>query len=87
MLLVDMDKQGSLSLSFPAEEGAVPGLLASRLYDAAVSQQGPEYITENLAIIRADFDAAFHRQGRERGDPATWGSVAAVCVPVRSVPD
>ena len=54
VLLVDMDKQGSLSLSFPAGEDAEPGLLASRLYDAAAPQEGPEYITDRLAIIRAD---------------------------------
>lgn len=54
VLLVDMDKQGSLSLSFPAEEGAQPGLLASWLYGASAPQEGPEYITERLAIIRAD---------------------------------
>ena len=54
VLLVDMDKQGSLSLSFPAGDDAEPGLLASRLYDAAAPQEGPEYITDRLAIIRAD---------------------------------
>ena len=54
VLLVDMDKQGSLSLSFPPAEDAEPGLLASRLYDAAPPKEGPEYINEQLAIIRAD---------------------------------
>ena len=54
VLLVDMDKQGSLSLSFPPADGAQPGLLASALYEPKTPEHGPEYISENLAIIRAD---------------------------------
>ena len=33
VLLVDMDKQGSLSLTFTATKGAAPGLVASKLFD------------------------------------------------------
>lgn len=53
VLLVDKDKQGSLSLSFPPLDGVSPGLLASSLFDA-MSVEGPEYIGEKVAIIRAD---------------------------------
>lgn len=53
VLLVDMDKQGSLSLSFPPAEGATPGMVASSLYDVEASGE-PEPITEKLSIIRAD---------------------------------
>jgi chromosome partitioning protein len=54
VLAVDMDKQGSLSLTFPAGGHAAPGLLASKLFDAAPNDQRPEAITDTLAIIRAD---------------------------------
>lgn len=54
VLLVDKDKQGNLSLSFPALAGMQPGLVASRLYDAHVSNELPQMISERLAIIRAD---------------------------------
>lgn len=66
VLLVDMDKQGSLSLSFPPADGAQPGLLAAALYGPETPEQKPEYISENLAIIRAD-DAllAVDREGDE----------------------
>ena len=54
VLLVDMDKQGSLSLTFTATEGAVPGLVASKLFDAELNNEKPQTITDKLAIIRAD---------------------------------
>lgn len=54
VLLVDMDKQGSLSLTFTAAEGAQPGLVASQLFAAEPPQIQPEVIAEKLAIIRAD---------------------------------
>lgn len=54
VLVVDMDKQGSLSLTFPASAGAAPGLLASKLFDAEPSEAQPEAINGKLAIIRAD---------------------------------
>ncbi|CAN7654617.1 ParA family protein [Acidovorax sp. LjRoot129] len=54
VLLVDMDKQGSLSLSFPSTEGGESGLLASRLYDLEAHQESPERIDDDLAIVRAD---------------------------------
>jgi chromosome partitioning protein len=53
VLLVDMDKQGSLSLSFSGG-GGKPGLLASQLFDAESASAKPESITPTLSIIRAD---------------------------------
>jgi chromosome partitioning protein len=59
VLLVDLDKQGSLSLTFTAPEGIAPGLVASRLFDVnskALEGAGncPEIISEKLSIIRGD---------------------------------
>jgi len=54
VLLVDMDKQGSLSLSFPPNAASPTGILASRLYDALPDDMLPERITDTLAIVRAD---------------------------------
>jgi chromosome partitioning protein len=54
VLLVDMDKQGSLSLSFPAADGVAPGMQASSLYDAEPNGEMPQAITDKLALIRAD---------------------------------
>lgn len=54
VLLVDMDKQGSASLTFKAAEGAAPGLVASKLYDAEPNGEQPQAINDHLAIIRAD---------------------------------
>jgi len=53
VLLVDMDKQGSLSLIFRPTEGAAPGVKAHELYEAAPPAGMPEQITERLSIIRA----------------------------------
>ena len=54
VLLVDMDKQGSLSLSVPPADDGEPGMVASRLYEAEPPQASPEYVADGLAIIRAD---------------------------------
>ncbi len=54
VLLVDLDKQGSLSLSFPTLPGVMPGLLASTLFGEDSDDLKPEYIGEHVAIIRAD---------------------------------
>lgn len=54
VLLVDMDKQGSLSLSFAAANDAQAGLLASRLFDETLPDSEPEEINDKLSIIRAD---------------------------------
>lgn len=54
VLLVDMDKQASLSLSFPAPANAEPGLLASRLYVSGAMEARPQVLNEHLGIIRAD---------------------------------
>lgn len=51
VLLVDMDKQGSLSLSFPPV-GRACGLVASQLYRK--TDREPEMLDEGFAIIRAD---------------------------------
>lgn len=54
VLLVDMDKQGSLSLSFPPAEGAAPGMVASALYRGADGVTAPEHVEPGLSIVRAD---------------------------------
>ncbi|KWF77607.1 hypothetical protein WL93_26720 [Burkholderia diffusa] len=54
VLLVDFDKQGSLSLSFTPVNGNDSGLLASSLFSADAISVAPEIIDERLAIIRAD---------------------------------
>lgn len=54
VLLVDMDKQGSISLTFTAAEGASPGLVASKLYEIEPNGEQPQAISDHLAIIRAD---------------------------------
>lgn len=54
VLLVDMDKQGSLSLTFPTPDGALDGLMASSLYEVAPPPLRPQPVTENISIIRAD---------------------------------
>ena len=55
VLLIDMDNQGSLSLTFPPSPGAVPGMLASSLFDKEADAAGsPEAVNEKLSIIRAD---------------------------------
>ena len=52
VLLVDFDKQGSLSLSFQPT-GTARGIVASQLFNAAAAGQ-PEQIEAGLSIIRAD---------------------------------
>jgi chromosome partitioning protein len=54
VLLVDMDKQGSLSLSFPPKADTTPGLVASGLYATEPGDAMPERIKDNLSIIRSD---------------------------------
>lgn len=54
VLLVDMDRQGSLSLTFTASAGAASGMKASQLYDMEPRDERPEVISEKLSIIRAD---------------------------------
>lgn len=54
VLLVDMDKQGSLSMTWPrAAEGSAEALRASQLYGPQ-TPAAPEQLAEGLAIIRAD---------------------------------
>lgn len=55
VLLVDMDKQGSLSLTFVNEENTIPNsLTASELFNEEFSVKAAETITDKLSIIRAD---------------------------------
>lgn len=54
VLLVDMDKQGSLSLTFNGEPGTAQGLVASQLFAETQPDLKPEVLSEKLAIIRAD---------------------------------
>ncbi len=64
VLLVDMDKQGSLSLTFAATghistasvatRSVPPSLAASSLFDAEPNIGSPEIISDKLSIIRAD---------------------------------
>lgn len=54
VLLVDMDKQGSASLSFPRPEGVEAGLTASHLFSAEAPSAKPENCAPNIDIIRAD---------------------------------
>jgi chromosome partitioning protein len=54
VLLVDLDKQGSLSLSFPPVNGGAPGLQASALFSAEAPSMEPEDLGGGLAIVRAD---------------------------------
>lgn len=54
VLLVDMDKQGSLSLTFTAPTDAAPGLVASKLFGLEPTVDGPQFLNDKLSIIRAD---------------------------------
>jgi chromosome partitioning protein len=54
VLLVDLDLQGSASLSFLPVPGAAPGLVASQLFRADAIDAKPEVLSELLHIIRAD---------------------------------
>jgi chromosome partitioning protein len=54
VLLVDMDKQGSLSLTFTAPQDAQPGLMTSKLFDVSLAGGLPQAVTDKLSIIRAD---------------------------------
>lgn len=54
VLLVDMDKQASLSLSFPAPANVKPGLFASQLFAPGTLPAQPQSLNAQLGIIRAD---------------------------------
>lgn len=53
VLLVDMDRQGSLGLSFPPQYAAGT-LTASKLYGESIEGLTPEKVTDHLDIARAD---------------------------------
>lgn len=55
VLLVDMDKQASLSITFE-NETATQGISASELFLDVLPSGEPERISDNLSIIRADDD-------------------------------
>lgn len=54
ILLVDLDLQGSLSLTFPRVREGGDTLVASALFAAEESTAKPEYLADHLAIIRSD---------------------------------
>lgn len=54
VLLVDLDKQGSLSLSFQPSGDQAAGLVASQLFGGEAPTLEPEVLSDRLAIIRAD---------------------------------
>ncbi|BCF95407.1 ParA family protein [Paraburkholderia largidicola] len=54
VLLVDLDRQGSASLTFLPAEDAEPGLMASTLFAEDATPLRPEVLGPNLSIIRAD---------------------------------
>ncbi|MFL9951108.1 ParA family protein [Paraburkholderia agricolaris] len=55
VLLVDMDRQGSLSHTFAAVNGNVPGFTASSLFGSgAPAPAEPERLSDTLSIIRSD---------------------------------
>lgn len=64
-LLIDMDPQGSASLSFPPAEGAEAGLVASELISVDGIGVGPERVSDLLSIVRSD--------KRTLGDASTGG--------------
>jgi len=54
VLLVDMDKQGSLSLTFTAPADTATGLVASKLFVPEPTDDSPQFLNDKLSIIRAD---------------------------------
>lgn len=54
VLVVDMDPQASVSLTFESVDGAAPGLTASSLFGAEAPELAPEKLSDRLSIIRAD---------------------------------
>lgn len=54
VLLVDFDRQGSLSLSFPLVNGAASKPTASMLFGTKPLPEEPEMLSEHLSIVRAD---------------------------------
>lgn len=68
VLLVDLDKQGSLSLTFEAKPEAKPGLMASALFEAKLPDLQPEVLAPNLSIIRADDTLALLKGGAQAAE-------------------
>lgn len=54
VLMVDMDRQGSLSLTFTTQPEEVPSLKASELFETKSSPRAPRAVGERLALIAAD---------------------------------
>lgn len=53
-LLIDLDPQKSLTLSFPPTDGAAKGDTTSALFTNKTEKLRPEYVSERVAILRAD---------------------------------
>lgn len=68
VLLVDLDKQGSLSLTFEPKSGAAPGLMASQLFEPEAPEFMPEVINDHLSIVRADDTLALLRGGNQAAE-------------------
>jgi chromosome partitioning protein len=54
VLLVDMDAQKNLGLTFEAAKDVQPGLVASSLYVDGANDAQPQMLNDRLGIIRAD---------------------------------
>lgn len=67
VLLVDLDRQGSASLTFLPTEDSNPGLLASQLFATEPNQLRPEVLSANLSIIRADKPLSLVTGGADGG--------------------
>lgn len=71
VLLVDLDRQGSLSMSFPPVSGDAKGMVSSALFsvegldDPVKPAIGPEPLADGMAIIRADDDLSLLNIGTD----------------------
>jgi chromosome partitioning protein len=54
VLIVSLDAQGSLELVFPQPEGSAPGMVATELFGEQTPTTPLEYLTDNVAFVRAD---------------------------------
>jgi len=54
VLLVDLDPQGSLSLTHPPIPGTEPGMTSSMLFSTEQIEMQPERLSDRLYIIRSD---------------------------------
>lgn len=54
VLLIDMDKQGSLSLTFSPEQSVIEHLVTADLYSEKLPEKPPKQIDDGFAILPAD---------------------------------